>query len=124
MAHKGQENLIPFNERTEEEQREIARKAGIASGEARREIGQMRRTLEKMLSKSNSKGMTYDDNIALGLIANAIDRKKGGNPRAYEVIAKMMREMDNEPEMKETPEVTINIVDISDLEKVLYEDSD
>ncbi len=31
-----QENLIPMNERTEEEQREIARKGGIASGEARK----------------------------------------------------------------------------------------
>lgn len=30
------ENLIPFNERTEEEQRELARMGGIASGEARR----------------------------------------------------------------------------------------
>lgn len=32
----GQENLIPFTERTEDEQREIARKGGVASGEARR----------------------------------------------------------------------------------------
>lgn len=32
----GQENLIPVNLRTKEEQREITRKGGIASGEARR----------------------------------------------------------------------------------------
>lgn len=31
-----EENLIPQSERTKEEQREIARKGGIASGEARR----------------------------------------------------------------------------------------
>ena len=30
------ENLIPFDERTESEQREIARKGGIASGASRR----------------------------------------------------------------------------------------
>lgn len=33
----GQENLIPFNELTEDERRELARKAGEASGVARRE---------------------------------------------------------------------------------------
>ena len=32
----GHENLIPMNQRTVEEQREITRKGGIASGEARR----------------------------------------------------------------------------------------
>jgi hypothetical protein len=39
------ENLIPFNERTEKEQREIAKKGGIASGEARRK----RKTLKEEL---------------------------------------------------------------------------
>ena len=37
MANDGIENLIPQSERTKEEQREIARKGGIASGKARRE---------------------------------------------------------------------------------------
>ena len=37
MANDGIENLIPQNERTKEEQREIARQGGIASGKARRE---------------------------------------------------------------------------------------
>lgn len=32
---KGQENLIPMNELTEEQQRELARAGGIASGKAR-----------------------------------------------------------------------------------------
>ena len=37
MANDGIENLIPQSERTKEEQREIARKGGIASGKARKE---------------------------------------------------------------------------------------
>ena len=37
MANDGKENLIPQSERTKEEQREIARLGGIASGKARRE---------------------------------------------------------------------------------------
>ena len=32
-----EDNLIPFNERTEEEQRKIARMGGIASGKVRKE---------------------------------------------------------------------------------------
>ena len=37
MANDGIENLIPQSERTKEEQREIARLGGIASGKARKE---------------------------------------------------------------------------------------
>ena len=46
----GQENLIPFTELTEEEQRAIARKGGIASGEARREKKKMKEQAELLLS--------------------------------------------------------------------------
>ena len=41
----GHENLKPFNELTEEEQREIARKGGIASGKARAERKKFREDL-------------------------------------------------------------------------------
>ena len=37
MANDGIDNLIPMTELTEDEQREMARKGGIASGKARRE---------------------------------------------------------------------------------------
>ena len=39
-------NLIPFSERTESEQREIATQGGIASGKARRE----KKTIQKILA--------------------------------------------------------------------------
>lgn len=42
-----EKNLIPFDERTESEQKEIARKGGIASGRARRE----KKTVQKILSE-------------------------------------------------------------------------
>jgi hypothetical protein len=41
-----EKNLIPFDERTESEQREIARQGGIASGVARRE----KKTVQKILN--------------------------------------------------------------------------
>lgn len=42
-----EKNLKPLNKRTKSEQREIARKAGIASGKARRE----KKTVQKILSE-------------------------------------------------------------------------
>ncbi len=115
-------DLIPLNERTKEEQQKIARMGGIASGETRRENAMMRKTLEMMLEKKYKDQGTYKDNVALGLIANAIDKSKGGNPEAYKVIAKMLGELDTNEETKETPSVTINVVDNSNLEKVMYEE--
>lgn len=96
MANKGQENLIPLNERTKEEQREIAIMGGKASGEARKEKATMRKQLEAMLNSTNEKGELYSDKVSLGLIANAIDKTKGGNPEAYKVIAKMLGELNDE----------------------------
>ena len=118
-------STVPNNEATQfkagEEQVAIARKGGIASGEARRENAMMRKTLEKMLNATYEDKGTYKDNVALGLLANAIDKSKGGNPEAYKVIAKMLGELDVNEETKETPSVTINVVDNSNLEKAMYE---
>ena len=44
------EDLIPFNERTEEEQKEICRKGGIKSGEVRREKAQLKSAIKTILS--------------------------------------------------------------------------
>ena len=117
MAHKGQENLIPFNERTEEEQREIARQGGIASGKARQEKATFKKTLEMLLDEKNSKGKTYRELITLGQIKSAID----GKAENFKAILALMGEM--EEEQTSTPEININIVDNSNLEGAMYEDN-
>ena len=48
-----EKNLIPFNERTESEQREIARQGGIASGKARREKQKTQQILADLVSIKN-----------------------------------------------------------------------
>lgn len=63
-----EQNLVPFNERTKSEQREITRKGGIASGKSRREAkrrGEIWRELvntevtnEKMLANLRALGVT------------------------------------------------------------------
>ena len=118
MAHKGQENLIPFNERTEEEQREIARQGGIASGKVRQEKATFKKTLEMLLDEKNSKGKTYRELITLGQIKSAID----GKAENFKAILALMGEM--EEEQTSTPELKIEIVDNSNLEKVMYEENE
>lgn len=121
MVAINKDNLIPLNKRTKEEQREIATMGGIASGEVRREKAMMKKRLEELLNSTNGKGQLYGDLVHLGLIANAINKNKGGNPEAYKTIAKLLGEMDNIDNTKETPDIEIRIVDNSNLEKVMYE---
>lgn len=53
MANENTNNLIPLNERTKEEQREIARMGGIASGKARREKQKTQQILADIVSIKN-----------------------------------------------------------------------
>ena len=83
------EDLIPQNMRTKEEQKEIARKGGIASGEARRRKRSLREAMETMLALDLSekeindlakKG--YDAQTQLdALTAAALMSAKRGNTR-------------------------------------------
>lgn len=72
-----QENLIPTSERSKSEVREIGRKGGIASGEARR----ARKTLKEELLLLLEQGDTQT-NMTLSLLAKALD----GDIKAYEVV--------------------------------------
>lgn len=114
MANKGQENLIPFTERTKEEQREIARQGGIASGIVRKEKATMKKALELLLDEKTKKGKTYRELATLGLIKGAID----GKAENYKTIIELLGEL-KEQDTK-TPEININIVDNSNLEKIMY----
>lgn len=64
----GNDNLIPMNERTKDEQREIARAGGKASGEARRRKRTLRQIAEMLADETlpvpqpdgTTKTLTYD----------------------------------------------------------------
>ena len=55
-----EDNLIPNSERTPKERKAMARKAGIASGKARREKKAMRETLDILLSMPMKDGEYAD----------------------------------------------------------------
>lgn len=94
-------------------------KGGKKSGEVRKEKATLRKALEMLLDEKNNKGRTYRDLTTLGLIKGAID----GKAENYKVIAQMLGELDPK-ETIETPVVNINVVDNTELEKALYENSD
>ncbi len=97
------------------------KKGGIRSGEVRRERAMMKQELEALLKSQADDNQTYKNKVTLGLLANAIDKTKGGSPEAYKTIMAVLGEL-NEDKVSETPDITINIVDNSNLEKALYEE--
>lgn len=98
-----EKNLIPFNERTESEQREIAQKGGIASGAARRRKRSMRQAADYYLSlpetdrrrvnamlrdQIDPEDMDNQMSVVMGIATAA----KQGDARAANVLLKMLGE--------------------------------
>jgi hypothetical protein len=134
---------VPNNELTRfqagEEQVAIARKGGIASGETRRRNASIKQSLKRILNsgfrlpteikdeevkgfvkKLNSigvdtKNLDLVDLMNLGQILSAI----GGKAENY----KALMDITEEQEDTGTPIVEINVVDNSNLEKVMYEEN-
>lgn len=100
---------------------ENGRKGGIRSGEVRRERAMMKQELEAMLKQTTDDNTTYKNKVTLGLLANAIDKTKGGSPEAYKTILAVLGEL-KEEQVNETPSLNITITDNSNLEKALYEE--
>lgn len=90
------ENLVPFNKRTESEQREIARKGGKASGKARRKKADFRKTLNALLTTEIDspewtpilEAMGLESTLEAAVNAAMIREALMGNVKAYEAIAK------------------------------------
>lgn len=96
MSKKGEENLIPLNQRTKSEQRKIQKKGGIASGIARNKKKKEREerktivdtlkgvlytdvTNKKLLQTLDKSGITEPKNYLTALVSSAVLRsvKKG-----------------------------------------------
>ena len=75
-----EQNLIPFNKRTENEQREYAKKGGQKSGEVRRQRKAMKEQMEMLLAlpfnlKDNSGNDVADMLSELGIPKENIDNQ-------------------------------------------------
>ena len=98
-----EENLIPFDKRTESEQREIQQKGGIASGKARRRKRSMREAADLFLSlpvsdkrKFNKAARRYVDaediDNQMLMIMGLVDAATDGDARAARVIVDLLGE--------------------------------
>lgn len=94
------ENLVDLRDRTTEEQREIARKGGIASGESRRK----RKTLKEELLLLLEKGDTQEK-ISIALLQKAMN----GDTKAFEVLRDTVGEKPVEKIDATVETTTINI---------------
>lgn len=111
----GKKNLVPFNQRTEDEQKEIARKGGIASGQARRRKKSLREAADLYLSlpvadrrKANKLMRHYVDaediDNQMAMIAGLHEAAAGGDARAANVLVKILGEEMPAPEPEAVPE--------------------
>lgn len=99
-----EENLISFKDRTEEEQREIARQGGVASGKARREKKLFREEIERQL------GASIKD-----IIKANIEEAKKGNIQASVFLRDTIGEKPTDKvEADLTTDLVINITSDSD----------
>jgi hypothetical protein len=89
-----EENLIPFNERTESERRAIATSGGIASGEARRNkkilrdcIDYLFERVDKTVLHEDGTPMTGAEQLAYNLFIKALGETDTGKAaKAFEVL--------------------------------------
>lgn len=96
----GNDNLIPMNERTKDEQREIATAGGKASGESRRrkrtlrEIAEMlaERKVNMPMPDGSTEEMTYDAALIQSMYQRAVAK---GDTKAATFIAKVLGEIED-----------------------------
>ena len=89
------DNLIPFNERSKEEARELGKKGGIASGEARRQKATMLSVLEKVLDEHDKEsGLTHRELATLGLVKGA----EQGIAKNYEILQNLIERKEKKDE--------------------------
>ena len=88
----GNDNLIPMNERTKDEQREIATAGGKASGEARRRRKTLAQVLRDELEKpiSEESQMTRKEYLASRLVMNLKDNIK---PYEFKLLCEILGEV-------------------------------
>ena len=78
------ENLIPLDKRTKSEQREIAKKGGIASGASRRAYRSLKQAAKAFFREN--------DNAAMQLIQALYEEATNGNVKALEKLQDLIGE--------------------------------
>ena len=91
-------NLIPINQRTKSEQREIQRQGGLASGRVRRQRADLKRAFETLLSSEVNNeqmrdllvGLGYDPTNEMALALVVLQKALNGDVKAFSKIQEMI----------------------------------
>ena len=94
-----EQNLIKNSERTPSERRESAKKAGVASGKARRKKANLKKAFETILQaevaspnvKKQLEELGFDSTNEMALAMVMMQKAMKGNVRAFEQISKLIR---------------------------------
>lgn len=119
---------------TSEEARKYGAMGGIASGEARRQKKSLREKAKLLMSlsiqdqeellKAQELGLNEEDTdiemMNLIHMLNIIKKENFNSVGAFNTLKELT---DEQEETNKTPEININIVDNSELEKIMYEDN-
>ena len=116
-----EQNLIPFSERTESEQREIRSDGGRASGAARRRKRSLKQAADLYLSKPVSDTETWNKLSVEGIDPEDIDQQMAmiagltrkaieGNPKAAAVIVDIIGKDDDKTEDEKPYELPARVV--------------
>ena len=92
-----EQNLIKNSERTPSERRENAKKAGVASGKARRKKANLKKAFETILQadvaspsvKKQLEDMGFETTNEMALAMVMVQKAMKGNVRAFEQISKL-----------------------------------
>lgn len=98
---KATENLKPV--RSEEEARELGRKGGIASGEARRKKRDLRITLRALMDDVDDSGKTGTERLAAALFKKAVE----GDVKAIDKVRDFVGSLDRDEASQEAREAAI-----------------
>ena len=120
-----EDNLIPFNKMSQSKRSEIARKGAIASNKVQKEKKTFKMALKELLEEEVMKdgkptGKTYQDLVNIGLVKGAMK----GNAINYKTILETIGELEAEKTEVSVPTIKLEVVDNSDLERVLYDNKE
>ena len=93
-----EQNLIPVNQRTKSEAREISQKGGIASGKARQQQANLKRAFEALLSSEVNNeqmrdfliGLGYDPTNEMALALVVLQKALNGDIKAFREIQELI----------------------------------
>ena len=119
-SKKGQENLIPFTERSKEEVREINRRGGIASGEARRKKKMLKDCFDVLLEKDYKRKDGYVASGAETLALTVFEKAQRGDLKAFELV----RDTAGQKPIDKVMLAEVDQKTIDDVESMVLGDSD